>query len=45
MILPGTGRGTAHSAVEGRCHERGAQPNCPSTTASRRSPSPQAGRI
>ena len=30
-ILPGTGRGTAQGAVEGRCHMWLAQPQCPST--------------
>ena len=30
-ILPGTGRGTARSAVEGPYHKRFAQPHCPST--------------
>jgi len=46
-ILPARsgGRGTMRSMVEGRCHTRLAQPHCPSTAASRRSPSPQVGRI
>jgi len=31
-ILPGTGRGTMHSMVEGVSHLRCAQPHAPSTT-------------
>ena len=31
-ILPGTGRGTMHSMVEGARHSRCAQPVSPSTT-------------
>jgi len=42
-ILPGTGRGTMRSMVEGARHARYAQPQSPSTAS--RSPSPQAGRI
>jgi hypothetical protein len=45
-ILPGTGRGTARSAVEGASHKRCAQPLAPSTTPLRVAvPLPGTGRI
>jgi bifunctional non-homologous end joining protein LigD len=42
-ILPGTGRGTSRRLVEGGRGERVAGGSSPSTTASRRSPSPSRG--
>jgi len=44
MILPGTGRGTMRSMVEGGFHQRTAWGD-PPPPACGWSPSPQAGRI
>ena len=41
MILPGTGRGTARSAVEGGRDKRCAQPFSPSTTGCAGGPPPR----
>jgi hypothetical protein len=43
-ILPGTGRGTMHSMVEGARHSRCAQPHSPSTAVPA-VPLPMLGRI
>jgi hypothetical protein len=46
MILPGTGRGSMRSMVEGERNKRCAQPHAPSTTPLRVAvPLPVPGRI
>ena len=43
MILPGTGRGTMRSMVEGALYELLAWPHAPSTTGCAGGPPPRAG--
>ena len=43
MILPGTGRGTMRSMVEGALHQRCTQRRAPSTTGCAGGPPPRAG--
>jgi hypothetical protein len=43
MILPGTGRGTMRSMVEGARHKRTAQPHAPTTTGYAGGPPPRSG--